>query len=454
MTETKVRHPETGEAADVAEMVITDAEGRGKEVLALNLGSRPIYRKNWEVALALVGCTAETSGAAQWLKPWSCVIEPLAGHQQLPWNTKVTMGGVDITASVYDKATGQVSIPNVTGDIAIEAEAVMMPSEYEPVEYIRNITRAANNGKYNYFDPGVLATETTEIEYDCMLLDVVNNGAVFGTEGMTASPAFTLVQRQGGAGYGKAWWGNNGYGGSGVTSMWLYPTKDIRQKIRMGKGTLTLRRADGEYATYNMASTLDTPWENPRDLHLGGCQQSANAYRATNQHIYGCKIWQDDVLIRQYIPARRKSDRFVGLYNLLDQTFLTQKTTTGADRCSWIGPYVIPTLNLTDCTISYVSGYEDRMETTTPEIGGTFVYKISPSSGYTFVGGTTPQVEIDGVDVTSQVVTDNGDGTYNVTIANVEDKPIEITAVAVSDGTANATNSVTPMGGNTEEEEM
>ena len=439
MTETKVRHPGTGKAADVAEMVITDAEGRGKEVLALNLGSRPIYRKNWEVALALVGCTAETSGNAQWLKPWSCVIEPLAGHQQLPWNTKVTMGGVDITASVYDKATGQVSIPNVTGDIAIEAEAVMMSSEYEPVEYVASIVRNGNN----YYPLGFQPTYLTELELDFLsyqrsqsLIVCPSNMAASANVNNYSKLIYWSPWSASGSIYGKFLFGN----GRNASLRHTPPAPNVRFKVYIGKGKIAYD--DWEYDTED-----DSEWSTSTVHYMFG-RAGVSASVCFDGEIYGVKHCEDEVLAHRYMPCRRLSDGHVGLYDVVNGNVLSILSPTYQ-----IAPHIITTRNYTGCIAERLSAAITGTAARAV-IGSTWQIKITPSSGYTFTGGTTPQVLIDGIDVSSQVVTDNGDGTYNVTIANVEDKPIEITAVAVSDGTANATNSVTPMGGNTEEEEM
>jgi hypothetical protein len=436
MTETKVRHPETGKAADVAEMVITDANGVGSEVLALNLGSRPIYRKNWEVALALVGCTAETSGVAQWLKPWSCVIEPLAGHQQLPWNTKVTMGGEDITSSVYDKATGQVSIASVTGDVTVVAEAVEMSSEYEPIEYIYQRHQNATN----VWQLPYPATHLTEIEIDSQFASsgVLVGHSGFGSSGsgvLTTDFVFRPRYTSAHTGYASKW-------GTDITNTSSGTPPATRFIFKYGKAKLSY--SNGYSATYT-----DQEFTVEKNIHLFGYSGSNTSGNIAGK-IYNVNHYEDGVLMHRYIPIRRKADKYVGVYETVNKApfkFIAPPYS--------IAPYTPVTNSLSNCTAALTSDAYTGV-TSGAVIGENWSCKYTPSSGYTFVGGTTPQVLIDGIDVTSQVVTDNGDGTYNVTIANVEDKPIEINAVAVSDGTTNATNSVTPMGGNTEnnEEEM
>ena len=128
-----------------------------------------------------------------------------------------------------------------------------------------------------------------------------------------------------------------------------------------------------------------------------------------------------------------------------------------------MAPNILVSTAYTNCAATRLSGVATG-SAARAVIGSTWSIKITPSSGYTFTGGTTPQVEIDGVDVTSTTVTDNGDGTYTVTIVDVPDKPIEITAACVADPNAVQSNSLLtgtptntpdePMGDNSEDEEM
>lgn len=327
MTETKVRHPGTGKAADVAEMVITDAEGRGKEVLALNLGSRPIYRKNWEVALALVGCTAETSGNAQWLQPWSCVIEPLAGHQQLPWNTKVTMGGVDITADVYDKATGAVSIPSVTGDIAIEAEAVVITGGYQPIEWIKKLVHG------RYFDLGYAANVHTEIELDITIPNRANQCVISQTGASASSvgtyePAFVFraLSTSNPPRFGTMKLGNDGWSGSNHPT----PPKDERLIVRMGDLKASYRYPNGTLISSNTWDA-DTVFEGEVASNIWLFASPSTANGGFFGEIYRARHYESGVLVHDYIPV--KSGEEYGLYEIKTGEALLKADTvvTGSD---------------------------------------------------------------------------------------------------------------------------
>lgn len=46
-----------------------------------------------------------------------------------------------------------------------------------------------------------------------------------------------------------------------------------------------------------------------------------------NGEIYSCRIYNNDVLIRDFVPAMRKSDNVVGLYDRVSGTFFTNAGT-------------------------------------------------------------------------------------------------------------------------------
>jgi hypothetical protein len=62
--------------------------------------------------------------------PYSATLTATAGNLT---QVTVTMGGEDITASVYDAATGQISIPAVTGNVVITAMAERPEADYNNV---------------------------------------------------------------------------------------------------------------------------------------------------------------------------------------------------------------------------------------------------------------------------------------------------------------------------------
>lgn len=85
-------------------------------------------------------------------------------YQLLPENVTITMGGVDVTANVYNPQTGAISIYETTGDIDIVATATLKP---KPVTY--SVTDELN---YCYYPEPINRTITKN----------ANGDTPFGTE--------------------------------------------------------------------------------------------------------------------------------------------------------------------------------------------------------------------------------------------------------------------------------
>lgn len=60
---------------------------------------------------------------------------------------------------------------------------------------------------------------------------------------------------------------------------------------------------------------------------MGGLNRDGNATLKPKLIIYSWKFYQDNVLIRDFIPCYRKSDNEIGLYDLVTETFYTNKGT-------------------------------------------------------------------------------------------------------------------------------
>ena len=102
-----------------------------------------------------------------------------AAKNHILQEVSITMGGVDVTSQVYNAATGEVNIPNVTGEIVITATAEKDPNIPNILAgvgfnsgYINGNTGApasASSDRYtDYFDIGYLAGESVVVN----LLDV------------------------------------------------------------------------------------------------------------------------------------------------------------------------------------------------------------------------------------------------------------------------------------------
>ena len=78
------------------------------------------------------------------------------------YEVKITMGGLDITSSVYDAAHQYINIPHVTADVEIEVYAMhSMPSDYVRVDGIKAGSPESNG---SYLDTGYKVTPNSRLE--------------------------------------------------------------------------------------------------------------------------------------------------------------------------------------------------------------------------------------------------------------------------------------------------
>ena len=70
---------------------------------------------------------------------------------------------------------------------------------------------------------------------------------------------------------------------------------------------------------------------NPAPIHLF-CRFGNNVYSSTidcycKEKLYGCKLYENEVLVRNMVPCYRKSDNVIGMYDLVNNKFYTNAGT-------------------------------------------------------------------------------------------------------------------------------
>lgn len=103
---------------------------------------------NWQVTTTIENCffSRITGNEVVPGDNFFATLVPNLNYEILPENVTVTMGGVDVTAAVYDPYINKVSIYETTGDINITATATLIPM---PVTYF-----VSDELNYcSYFDP-------------------------------------------------------------------------------------------------------------------------------------------------------------------------------------------------------------------------------------------------------------------------------------------------------------
>ena len=117
-------------------------------------------------------------------------------------------------------------------------------------------------------------------------------------------------------------------------SMWRYKINDFGaygSVYDTNRHTISLNMADGTKFDGNVVTstqyTIDS--SNTQNCFLGACNYSGTPFFSDTikytlvGKIYSAKVYDNTILIRNYIPCRRNSDSVLGMYDLVSRTFFT-----------------------------------------------------------------------------------------------------------------------------------
>lgn len=205
------------------------------------------------ISFALTHVTStEGAQSVQYGDPFTCTLTPASGYAQIDSIT-VTMGGSDVTASVYNNGT--ITIPSVTGDVVVTAVA-----EWEIVRsltsddlytgrfslstpYYTTNTSSVQRVIYKEFDIPVEYGYTYKIEYTTTVTGKTTNvGLAMYNQNVLDYVASSQP-------YGSSDMYDEGWLDSGATvtppeSVNSSPIKGTRISFRAGTGTTTITAAN------------------------------------------------------------------------------------------------------------------------------------------------------------------------------------------------------------------
>ena len=187
----------------------------------------------------------------------------------------------------------------------IKDEEPLLPKGYTQVDYI------INNDKGCFIDTGVLETENTSIEAKFQLNRI--DSSIIGSS--QNNKYYTAASWGGVHLYVKI---NNGAHKLFDT---LLPTSEegnfTNAKIVMLKQDKNKYYIDDSLVYTSQVSVLET--ENIKLFYENN--------RANCSKLFYCKMYENDILIRDFIPCYRNSDNEVGLYDLVNNVFYTNQGT-------------------------------------------------------------------------------------------------------------------------------
>lgn len=191
----------------------------------------------------------------------------------------------------------------------------LIPSGYSEVEYIYssdNGLGATGNNKGQWINLNYVATNNTRVLMDIDLYDAYNQD-IIGTDGGSGSTSTYIYGIYNGASIPY-----DNYNDDKALSI-----SKIKGRITIDKNKNFTAIKGAVNTTYTHTNTTFTaPTSN---FYLFARYRITvsypSAYRPAKMKLYYCKIWENDVLQRDMIPVKRKSDNIYGLYDLVENKF-------------------------------------------------------------------------------------------------------------------------------------
>lgn len=186
---------------------------------------------------------------------------------------------------------------------------VRLPKQYKEVEYIQS------NGT-QYIDTQFTPNQDTRVIVDFQYV-TVKNSFLFGSRTSLTSNSYTVNIGN------SAQDAVTSYGTSGNVK-YATPDKD-RHIIDKNKNLFYFDNNlifTQEYHTFTSPGTLEI-----FSAHSNG----QKGYLPSVARIYSFKIYDAEELVRDFVPCYRKSDKIVGLYDLVNDIFYMNASTSGGN---------------------------------------------------------------------------------------------------------------------------
>lgn len=196
-------------------------------------------------------------------------------------------------------------------------------NEYEELEYIEGTGT-------QWIDAGVKANQDTKAEIKFEITgNATGYGAVFGSRTSYNNNAFNVWSKCGngniGANYCKA----------GAINSTIAQATNVTYYITLEKNKLSV---NGNVTTFAQNTNFTTPGNIYLfNIYGGDAISTGTSNRILIGKVYSFKLYNSDIIIRNMIPSKRKSDNVIGMYDLVSKNFFTNQGTGVFDA----GPSVI-----------------------------------------------------------------------------------------------------------------
>lgn len=187
----------------------------------------------------------------------------------------------------------------------------VLPSEYQRVEYIQSSSSTSGTEWVNgqRIATGITSTNNTKIEMKISNFTQDGSFAIFGSDQSWWSRWFTSISRS------CEFWSTYSF------DDWTWSTRVIcdwwTHVVELSQSWYVV-----DWVKKVTPSTVSFTWV---ELNLFAMNRNWTIREYWWFRMYYCKIWNNWILVRNFIPCYRKSDNVIWLYDTVSWTFYTNK---------------------------------------------------------------------------------------------------------------------------------
>lgn len=184
-----------------------------------------------------------------------------------------------------------------------------VPSDYTILDYIESTGT-------QYIDTGFKANTTTTKFVGAFTPTQKVTGALLGSRNDNSSGTHSCNVFALGSGNFRFDWANASY--TGTETSYVVGTK---YEMEITRGTLVINGTTQSFTNTGSVDQLE-------NFLIGTFNNGTTPYtKGFVGYIHECKLYSNDVLIRDFIPVKRISDNVVGMYDIITETFFTNAGT-------------------------------------------------------------------------------------------------------------------------------
>ena len=186
---------------------------------------------------------------------------------------------------------------------------MFLPDDYIYLDYIES-------SGAQYIDTGVKANQNTRIEIE---FEITGNetgyGAIFGARTNSSSNCFDAFTKCGNGKIGVQ------IGNSGSKNCNTSQSLNVVYNLKASNGNITV---NGDSANFTPVSDFETPL-NVRifDIANGSTSSSGTGNRILIGKVYKFKMYDGQIIVRNMLPSKQKSNNVIGMYDMVSRQFFT-----------------------------------------------------------------------------------------------------------------------------------